>query len=109
MNERSRRFVLAVLFLMLLQPALVGIAPGVVSGKNQDKGKNETLQVGTRKLTPCKDYPQLWCGTLNVPLDRDDPSGPKIAIGFAWRPAERKSRGTLVANEGGPGYPSIAS
>lgn len=97
-----RGFVLALLVLML--PALLGVEP-IVDSKQKD-GK---LKVGTQTLTECKEYPQLWCGKLNVPLDRDDPSAGKIAIGFAWRPAERRSRGTIVANEGGPGYPSIAS
>ena len=101
MNRPRRRIVLGVLLLLL--PMLLGFSPPHASGKG------ETLQAGQQTLSPCKDYPRLWCGTLAVPLDRDDPSGGTIKIGFAWRPAERKSRGTLVANEGGPGYPSITS
>ena len=32
-----------------------------------------------------------------------------LEIGFAWRPADGRAKRTLVAQEGGPGYPSIAS
>lgn len=66
-------------------------------------------RVGTQRLTPCKAYQRTWCGFLRVPLDRDDPGAGTLKIGYAWRPAKKVARGTLVANEGGPGYPSLTS
>jgi hypothetical protein len=61
-----------------------------------------TTTLGQLELTPCEGKPRLWCGSLPVPLDRDDPGSPMIDIGFAWRPAHGVSRGTLVVQEGGP-------
>lgn len=92
------------LLLALLLPMLIALIPTVADGKGGEK-----LRVGSEKLAPCKDYPKTWCGSLRVPLDRDDPSAGTIDVGFAWRPASGRSRGTLVANEGGPGYPSLTS
>ncbi len=94
----------AALLLVLLLPVLIALAPVVADGKGGEK-----LRVGTQQLAPCKDYLKTWCGSLRVPLDRDDLSGGTIDVGFAWRPASGRSRGTLVANEGGPGYPSLTS
>ena len=94
----------AALMLALLLPMLIALAPTEIDGKGGEK-----LRVGTQRLTSCKDYPKTWCGSLRVPLDRDDLSAGTIEVGFAWRPASGRSRGTLVANEGGPGYPSLTS
>jgi len=90
--------------LALLLPMVIALAPALADGKGGEK-----LRVGTQRLTPCKDYPKTWCGSLRVPLDRDDATAGTIDIGYAWRPAGGRSRGTLVANEGGPGYPSLTS
>lgn len=100
MTER-RRWV--VLLLVLLLPALT-VAPAW-----EAHGKAPSTRVGSQKLVPCRVSARVWCGSLNVPLDRDDPAAGSLRIGFAWLPASNRSRGTLVANEGGPGYPSITS
>lgn len=54
--------------------------------------------------TPCG-RSGFECATLHVPLDRDEPDGPKIAIALNRRPAADPSRriGSLVFNPGGPG------
>jgi hypothetical protein len=68
------------------------------------------LTVGRVKLHPCKDVPGAWCGHLRVPFDRHDPRAGTIPIGFEWYPAgSRHAAGTIVAMEGGPGYPSTGS
>lgn len=103
MTGRSWRCLLA---LLLLLPLLAPWAP-LTADAARKKGK--TLRVGELILRPCADEPGLWCGTLAVPLDRDDREAGQISIGFAWKPAQGRARGTLVAQEGGPGYPSIAS
>jgi pimeloyl-ACP methyl ester carboxylesterase len=51
-----------------------------------------------------------WCGSVAVPLDYSDPLAPMIDIGLMWFPApEPAGMPTIVAEEGGPGFPSIGS
>ena len=50
------------------------------------------------------------CATISVPLDRTRPGGPRIRIYFEqYRPRGRRPTGTIVAIEGGPGYPTSGS
>ncbi|GAA1880823.1 hypothetical protein GCM10009814_08830 [Lapillicoccus jejuensis] len=49
------------------------------------------------------------CGRLAVPLDRTDPGSARITVGYAWIPATGRSTGTVLAMEGGPGYPSTGT
>lgn len=93
--------------LLLMCSLLVGSAASLPDAGARPDGR--TRRVGTQKLTPCKAYQHTWCGFLSVPLDRDDPAAASLEIGYAWRPAKESARGTLVANEGGPGYPSLTS
>jgi pimeloyl-ACP methyl ester carboxylesterase len=68
------------------------------------------LTVGRVKLHPCEDLPGAWCGRLRVPFDRADPRAGTIPIAFEWYPATSgRATGTIVAMEGGPGYPSTGS
>ena len=69
------------------------------------------LRVGTLVLHRCGAGKSGWCGSLPRALDPTRPAGPKIAIGLRWLPATsgHARRPTLVAVEGGPGYPSIGS
>jgi pimeloyl-ACP methyl ester carboxylesterase len=83
----------------------VGLAPGV-AGAQED---GDRLAVGRLLLDPCQEVDGAWCGSLRVPFDRDDPAAGTIRIGFEWYPAEQAPAGTIVAMEGGPGYPSTGS
>ena len=68
------------------------------------------LRVGSALLRHCLD--DYYCGTLRVALDPADHVPGKIDIAFAWLPRSNRnaqSAGTIVAVEGGPGYPSIGS
>jgi pimeloyl-ACP methyl ester carboxylesterase len=49
------------------------------------------------------------CGSVPRPLDPAKPKGRKIAIGFKLYRVARPKGPTIVAVEGGPGYPSIGS
>jgi pimeloyl-ACP methyl ester carboxylesterase len=63
-------------------------------------------------LSPCPDVPGARCGTIQRPLDPQRPNGATITIGFELHRASNRtlpSLGTIVAVEGGPGYPSIGS
>jgi pimeloyl-ACP methyl ester carboxylesterase len=54
---------------------------------------------------PCRDDPGYECAIARVPLDYDDPDGPKTRIALAKAPATDPARkiGTLFLNPGGPG------
>lgn len=70
------------------------------------------LMVGSLSLHACSGAPPFFCGTLVRPLDPTGRVSGTISIGFTWLPrsqARTASAGTIVAAEGGPGYPSGAS
>ncbi|HZA81052.1 MAG TPA: alpha/beta fold hydrolase [Actinomycetes bacterium] len=102
MRQRRSRFVPALLLAAAI--SVVGLAPGV-AGAQEDAA----LTVGRLRLTPCADLEGAWCGQLQVPYDRADPAAGTIRINLEWYPAEQSPAGTIVAMEGGPGYPSTGS
>ncbi len=69
------------------------------------------LTVGDRHLHRCRlgAGRPTYCGSLRVPLDYHDPRSPAIIVGFGWVPSKGRATGTLVAMEGGPGYPSTGT
>ncbi len=69
-----------------------------------------TLTVGTITLHQCE-TPAPWCGTLARPLDPSGAVPGTIEIYFEFYPHFKPGRaaGTLVATEGGPGYPATES
>jgi pimeloyl-ACP methyl ester carboxylesterase len=50
-----------------------------------------------------------WCGSIRTPLDYTDTRAGTITIGFGWLPSAGSADGTVVAQEGGPGYPSTGT
>ena len=62
------------------------------------------------ELKPCPDSPTARCGTIVVPAVRSDPSAGSMRISFRRYPAlDGPARHTLLAIEGGPGYPTVGS
>ena len=60
----------------------------------------------------CDGAPRATCGTVEVPLDRSDPSAGTIRIGYELHPHTDRTEDPLdpiVAAEGGPGYATKAS
>jgi pimeloyl-ACP methyl ester carboxylesterase len=102
MRQRRSRFVPALLLAAAI--SVVGLTPGV-AGAQEDGA----LTVGRLRLTPCVDLEGAWCGQLPVPYDRADPATGTTGINVEWYPAEQAPVGTIVAMEGGPGYPSTGS
>jgi pimeloyl-ACP methyl ester carboxylesterase len=93
----------------LLAASLAAGALGpAVAAAAAPAGRRE-LTVGTLRLRPCTDLRGAWCGRLRVPFDRADRDAGTIPIGFEWYPASGRAAGTIVAMEGGPGYPSTGS
>jgi pimeloyl-ACP methyl ester carboxylesterase len=85
--------------------AAVGLAPGA-AGAQED---GDRLTVGRLALDPCEEVDGAWCGSLMVPFDRADPAAGTIGVKLEWYPAGQVPAGTIVAMEGGPGYPSTGS
>jgi pimeloyl-ACP methyl ester carboxylesterase len=61
---------------------------------------NATADTGTVHWEPCGN---VQCASLSVPLDHDNPQGEQVQLALARRPADKKSKGVLFANPGGPG------
>jgi pimeloyl-ACP methyl ester carboxylesterase len=65
---------------------------------------------GAVELTPCPDARSARCGTIVVPAFRSDPSAGSMRIAFRRYPAlGGHALHTVLAIEGGPGYPSTGS
>jgi pimeloyl-ACP methyl ester carboxylesterase len=88
-------------------------APNAQSALASGAPAGQALRIGAMTLHQCRSgFPEhpAWCGSLPVPLDYSDPSAPMIDIGFMWFPAsEPAPLPTIVAEEGGPGFPSTGS
>ena len=102
MRHRRSWFVPALLAATI---SVAGLAPGVAAAQEGD----DRLTVGRLRLDPCEEVDGAWCGSLRVPFDRADPAAGTIRINFEWYPATHAPAGTVVAVEGGPGYPSTGS
>ena len=91
------------------------IGAGAVSVPARARPVSTGVRVGSVVLKKCTLQSSLvaWCGSIRVPLDYTDAKAGTIAIGFGWRPAGGKpgspADGTVVAQEGGPGYPSTGT
>ena len=74
-------------------------------------GSARGLQLGSVTLHTCSGQRPGWCGSVRRALQPGLRGGPTIAVGFEWLPASvrRRSPGTIVAVEGGPGFPSTGS
>jgi len=68
------------------------------------------LRVGSLTLHPCINV-TAYCGELDRPMDPTGAIPGRISIHFEYYPhtGREKSAGTLVATEGGPGYPATES
>jgi pimeloyl-ACP methyl ester carboxylesterase len=71
---------------------------------------NATLLVGSLELRPCPDV-AAYCGSLDRPLDPTGVIPGRLSVYFEFYPhaAQGAPAGTLVATEGGPGYPATLS
>src|SRR6202453_3064394 len=67
-------------------------------------------RVGRMTLARCLDA-RAYCGRIERPLDPSGAIGGRISVYFEFYPhtAAGPSAGTLVATEGGPGYPATGS
>ncbi len=93
--------------------AILGLAGPAHTALGADPGAATAapaLKVGSLSLQRCAPV-QAWCGTLERPLDPLGIVPGRIAVYFEYYPHSDPgaTRGTLVATEGGPGYPATES
>ncbi len=71
---------------------------------------SKTLQLGSMNLAGCGSA-GAFCGRLERPLDPTGAIAGRVSIYFEYYPQRKggKPIGTLVATEGGPGYPATLS
>ena len=103
------------LYAVVAAAALVGLPYGGLAIRDAAAAgrvdpPHKSKRVGTLDLHACRDAP-AYCGDFKRPLDPDGAVAGSIIIHFEFYPhsAAGKSSGTLVATEGGPGYPATGS
>jgi pimeloyl-ACP methyl ester carboxylesterase len=92
-------------------PLLAWAQSSATSARSADAPHIRHVQrVGGLVLERCSEVP-AYCGRLERPLDPTGAISGRISIYFEFYPHTRpgKSSGTLVATEGGPGYPATES
>jgi len=99
--------------------ALLLVTTGAVSTSHAAT-KPVTLHVGSLTLHKCRIEERTvaaYCGSIQVPLNYNSRRDGTITVGFGWLPATAATAATaafapaptLVAEEGGPGYPASGS
>ena len=89
--------------------AVVGVLLAAGAAPSAESARN--LHVGALTLRRCPAGQPGWCGSIRRALEPGRNGSPTIPIGFEWLPASRRGAplGTVVAVEGGPGFPSTGS
>jgi pimeloyl-ACP methyl ester carboxylesterase len=89
------------LFAAVLSGGLVAASGLVSAGQSVTAG---SVQYSI-DWAPCPGSEVTQCGTLRVPVDWSHPTGPKLSVAVARRPATDPAHrvGTLFFNPGGPG------
>ena len=88
--------------LALVVTALAVAAPAAASAP-------ASLRMGSVTLHACQRAVPAWCGTRPEPLDPTHPGAGSLTISFVLFPAHTKAVGTIVAEEGGPGFAATGS
>jgi len=99
-----------VIRLPVLCGALLVLAGLMPAARGGSPAASPTLKVGRLLLHRCETAAP-WCGVLSRPRDPRTAANDAIAIYFEYYPhtAAGPAAGTLVATEGGPGYPATES
>ena len=102
---RMRRGTILALVVALMSALLAGL-PGAPA-----RAAGNRLHVGRLDLSRCHlaGGTAAWCGSIQTPLDPTDAAAGTITVGFGWVPAASTPEGTIVAEEGGPGYPATGT
>ncbi len=94
----------------MLLAALLGLALSIAAADIHRSVPAESLSVGGMTLHRC-DSAAPWCGTLARALDPSGAVAGTVGVYFEYWPhtGEGAAAGTLVATEGGPGFPATES
>ena len=83
------------------------VSPIAVAANTAADPGRETARARVPKLDwrQCKDAKRFECAKARVPLDYDDPDGPRIRLALTRLPASKPARrvGSIFLNPGGPG------
>jgi pimeloyl-ACP methyl ester carboxylesterase len=87
---------------------VIGLAGVTSNAAVTHHGPGTHIRIGSLELTPCG---AAFCGRLQRPLDPGGLIRGEVSIHFEFYPHANPGRasGTLVATEGGPGYPATES
>jgi pimeloyl-ACP methyl ester carboxylesterase len=110
--RRPWRAALAAAALVLAGLAVAAPASATVTTSERAATGPATLTVRGLHLTACAVVPGAYCGHLAQPWDRSGQHRGELSVGFAFVPAADRSRpvlGTVVPQEGGPGYSTTDS
>jgi len=109
----SRVLAVAAIFAAILASAAPSTTASPASG---NRSAATHLTVGSVTLHRCHltlGSRPTYCGSIKVPLDYRSAKDGMITTGFGWVPAAHPTAGstprTIVAEEGGPGYPSTGT
>jgi pimeloyl-ACP methyl ester carboxylesterase len=67
------------------------------------------MRVGSVTVHRCHNVVAAWCGVRREPVDPGHAAAGTLGVSFVWYPATGRAVGTVVAVEGGPGFPSTGS
>jgi pimeloyl-ACP methyl ester carboxylesterase len=97
-------------YLTVLPAALLLLAAVAAAGDDRKLPVAESLSVGSLTLHRC-DTPAPWCGMLSRALDPSGAVAGTVGVYFEFWPhtGGGAAAGTLVATEGGPGFPATES
>jgi pimeloyl-ACP methyl ester carboxylesterase len=109
-RTRVSRIVVATAAAVSLLAVPVAASAGVRAGHSHPSTAHK--RVGSLELTRCDVLPGAWCGHLMRPWDPSGAVKGDISIGFVFLPASDQHHrvlGTVVPQEGGPGYATTDS
>ena len=108
--ERSSRGPMRALSLCLSVVLMAGVFGTVATAQPGSRQPASPVQVSAIDWGRCADtflrHQHARCGMLEVPLDYDDPSGPKIELALSrvrHSVPEDRYQGVMLVNPGGPG------
>ena len=104
------RVVVATAAAVSLLTVPVAAMAGAPSGRSRPVAVHK--RVGSLELTSCNALPGAWCGHLMRPWDPTGAVKGDLSVGFVFLPAsDQRHRvlGTVVPQEGGPGYATTDS
>jgi pimeloyl-ACP methyl ester carboxylesterase len=107
-----RRLLGAAVAALVIAGAVVSVAEAEDPGQGSGATAAGAVPFHYRPCPEDVTMKSLRCARMRMPLERSDPSMGTIPIAFAVRPPSDRSKpakGTIFAQEGGPGYGSIAS